>query len=286
MVEFRPLTSEFGAEAIDIDLARPVAEVDFERIRAAFLEHGLILFRDQTKMSVAQQLGFSKRFGRLETDLKAETTLEGHPEILVLTNLKVNGIEIGTPLGGRFWHSDLYFERIPAAVSLLHAIVVPDAEGDDVGDTVFANMTLAYEALPSTHKERIGGLRNQASRVKSWPINYPDRPPLSPEQVAAYPDVIHPLVRTHPETGRKSLFIGDISAGTIEGLPVNEGDELLRELRDFATQPRFVYRHHWRVGDAILWDNRCTIHAATAFDGERYQRHMHRTTIMDDVVPY
>ena len=92
-------------------------------------------------------------------------------------------------------------------------------------------------------------------------------------------------MRTHPKTGRKSRFIGDVSAGTIIGMPEQDGDELLRELRDFATQPRFVYRHHWSAGDAILWDNRSTIHAATAFDASKYERLMHRTTIMDDIAP-
>ena len=284
-LEFQPLSDALGAEVLGVDLSEPVDESIFAEIRRAFLDHLVLLFRDQEAMTVGQHIAFSRGFGRLKTDLKAETALESHPEVLVLSSMKRDGKYIGTPQRGHFWHTDLYFERIPSAAALLHAKIVPKGAGTRLGDTLFANMRAAFEALPETIKRRIEGLKNRVSRVKSWPINYPDFPPLSPAQVAAYPDVIQPLVRTHPETGRKSLFIGDISAGTIEGLPEAEGDALLAELRDFATQPRFVHRHCWRAGDALMWNNRATLHSATNFDSEKYIRHMHRTTIMDDVVP-
>jgi alpha-ketoglutarate-dependent taurine dioxygenase len=284
-LEIRPLSEALGAEIIGIDLTTPIDEATFAEIHQAFLKSLVILFRGQQAMTVEQQIAFSRRFGRLKTDLKAEKTLEGCPEILVLSNLKKDGEYVGTPQRGGFWHTDLYFERIPSAAALLHALMVPEGEGTRLGDTLFANMRAAYEALPVDMKRRINGLKNRASRLKSWPINYPDLPPLSPEQVAAYPDVIQPLVRTHPETGRKSLFIGDISAGAVEGMPEAQGDALLRQLRDFATQPAFVYRHRWRVGDALMWDNRATLHSATDFDSDKHIRHMHRTTIMDDAVP-
>ncbi|MDP6786008.1 MAG: TauD/TfdA family dioxygenase [Rhodospirillales bacterium] len=282
-IEIKPLSAALGAEVIGLDLSRPLDDKTFETLRAAWLEALVLVFRDLHGMSVEQHLAISRRFGRLNTDLKAEKTLDGHPEILVLSTLKKNGEFVGNPGGGQFWHVDLYFERIPAMAGFLHAIEVPSAPG--VGDTLFANMYAAYEALAKDTKRRVDGRTNRVSRVKSWPINYPDKPPLTDAQKAAYADVFHPLVRTHPETGRKALFIGDVTAGTVEGLPEDEGDALLRELREFAIQPRFVYTHRWRPGDALLWDNRCTYHAATPFDQNRYRRHMHRTTIMDDRVP-
>lgn len=282
-LEIRPLSKTLGAEVVGLDLSRPMDETTFKTIRVAWLEALVLVFRDLQDMSVEQHLAFSRCFGRLNTDLKAEKTLEGHPEVLVLSTLQKDGAYVGTPGGGQFWHVDLYFERIPAMAGFLHAIEVPSDPG--VGDTVFANMYAAYEALAKDTKRRIDGRINRVSRVKSWPINYPDKPPLTAAQKAAYVDVFHPLVRRHPETGRKALFIGDIAAGTLEGLPEDEGDALLRELKAFAIQPRFVYSHPWRRGDAVLWDNRCIYHAATPFDQNRYRRHMHRTTIMDDRVP-
>ena len=281
-LEIRPLSKILGAEVIGLDVSRPMDEKTFETIREAWLDALVLVFRDLQDMSVEQHLAFSRRFGRLNTNLKAEKTLDGHPEVLVLSTLQKDGAYVGTPGGGQFWHVDLYFERIPAMAGFLHAIEVPSDPG--VGDTVFANMYAAYEALAEDTKRRIDGRINRVSRVKSWPINYPDKPPLTAAQKAAYVDVFHPLVRHHPETGRKALFIGDVAAGTLEGLPEDEGDALLRELRAFAIQPRFVYSHPWRPGDAVLWDNRCTYHAATPFDQNRYRRHMHRTTIMDDRV--
>ena len=284
-LEIRPLSDALGAEVAGVDLSEPIDAPTFQEIHQAFLVYLVLLFRGQQAMSVEQQIAFSRRFGRLKTDLKAEISLDGHPEVLVLSNMKRDGKFVGTPQRGGFWHTDLYFERVPSAAALLHAKIVPEGEGTRLGDTLFANMRAAFEALPDEMKSRIDGLKNHVSRLKSWPINYPDLPPLSPQQVAAYPDVIQPLVRTHPITGRKSLFIGDISAGTIEGLPEREGDALLAELRDFATQPRFVTRHRWRAGDALMWDNRATLHSATDFDQDKHIRHMHRTTIMDDMVP-
>jgi alpha-ketoglutarate-dependent taurine dioxygenase len=161
---------------------------------------------------------------------------------------------------------------------LLYAREVPP-EG---GDTLFTNMYAAYEALPEEKKKRIDGLRVLHSRVKAYPLSYPERAPMTEEEKARVPDVTHLLVRTHPEAGRKALFVGGNVAWEIVGLPLAEGQALIRELREFAIQERFVYRHHWKLGDAILWDNRSTMHCATAFDEERYRRVMHRTTVEGD----
>ena len=284
-IEIQPLSEGLGARVLGVDLSEPLDDTTFKQIHAAFLEHLVLVLPDQHDMTVEQHIAFSRRFGTLKTDLKAETTLQGHPEILVLSNMKQDDKNVGTLQRGDFWHIDLYFEKLPSVAGILNAKIVPDGEGPDMGDTVFANMVAAYEALPDDISEKVIGLTNKVSRVKSWPINYPHLPPLTREQVAAYVDVFHPLVRTHPETGRKSLFFGDISAGNVEGMPQAEGDALLRRLRDFSTQPQFTYHHRWKEDDVLIWDNRATIHSATDFDGEKYVRHMYRTTIVDDLAP-
>jgi taurine dioxygenase len=283
-LEFRKISHDLGAESLGADLSKPLDDRSFGAIHRAFLTHGILLFREQHAMGPEEQIAFSRRLGRIEETIPNERMHDEHP-ILVLSNIVRDGEPVGSAQGGQFWHSDLYYNAIPAAASFLHALIVPEEGGKSLGDTKFANMAAAHDALPEAVKNKIDGLKNRVSRVKSWPINYPFRPPLTEAEKAAYASVVHPLVRTHPETGRKSLFIGDISAGTIVGMPADEGDALLRELRDFATQPRFTYVHRWAVGDAILWDNRSTVHAATDFDAEKYERLMHRTTIMDDTVP-
>ena len=283
-LEFRKLSHDLGAEPLGVELSKPLDDRSFGAIHQAFLSHGILLFREQHAMGPEEQIAFSRRFGRLADTIPNERMHDEYP-ILVLSNIVRDGKSVGSAQGGQFWHSDLYYNAIPAAASFLRALIVPEEGGTSLGDTKFANMAAAHDALPEAMKRKIKDLKNRVSRVKSWPINYPFRPPLTEAEKAAYASVVHPLVRTHPETGRKSLFLGDISAGTVVGMPAGEGDALLRELRDFATQPRFTYVHRWAVGDAILWDNRSTLHAATAFDADRHERLMHRTTIMDDTVP-
>jgi alpha-ketoglutarate-dependent taurine dioxygenase len=276
-VSFRPLTDAIGAEIQGVDLAAPIDGETFDRIHGVWLERTILLFRRQ-QMSPDQQIAFTRRLGTLEMHTLPQYTLADHPEIFVVSNVMEEGRPIGAPKSGRHWHSDSQYLPRPSAGSLLYAREVP-LEG---GDTLFTNMFAAYEALPEETKKQIAGLRVLHSRVKAYPLSYPDRAPMTEEEKARVPDVIHPLVRTHPETGRKALFVGGNVAWEIVGMPLEEGQALIRELRDFATQERFVYRHHWEVGDAILWDNRSTMHCATAFDEERYRRVMHRTTVEGD----
>ena len=205
--------------------------------------------------------------------------MPGYPEIFINSNAVKDGRPIGAQKSGRTWHSDSQFLEVPSSGTILHAREVPD-EG---GDTLYANMYAALEALPDETKERITGLRGRYSRAKSWVIAYSHREPLTEAQKAAFPEVDHPIVRTHPVTGRKALYIGSLSELVkIVGLPADESRSLSRELFEFATQPRFVYTHRWLVGDVIVWDNRCTMHKANPFDEGRYRRLMHRTTIRGD----
>jgi taurine dioxygenase len=159
----------------------------------------------------------------------------------------------------------------------LYARIVPP-EG---GDTLFADMVATYAALPDEVRGKIAGKRARFSRAEMHRINYPEMRPYTPDELRARPDVYHPLVRRHPRSGRVSLYIGRWACD-IEGMPSDEGRALIQYLREFAQRDRFVYRHCWRDGDAVLWDNRCTQHCATSFDEARYTRLMHRTTLEGD----
>jgi alpha-ketoglutarate-dependent taurine dioxygenase len=273
---FRPLARNIGAEVIGANLSGFLSDVDFEAIHEAWLENTVLLFRDQADLTPAQQVAFTRRFGELELHTLPQYTLPGQPEVFVVSNVVEGGRLIGASRSGRHWHSDSQFLTVPSAGSLLVAREVPPEEGD----TLFANLVAAYEALPESTRQRIDGMKILCSRIRAWPISYPHRPPLTAAQKRDLPDVVHPLVRTHPETGRKSLYIGGNVVSEIVGMDVDEGRVLLDELREHATQPEFGYRHQWRVGDAVLWDNRCTLHCATPFDEERHRRVMHRTTVV------
>lgn len=275
-VTFRPLTENIGAEVSGVDLSRPVSDADFDAIHAAWLEHTVLLFRGQGDVTPTQQVAFTRRFGALEMHTLPQFTLPEQPEVFVVSNVVEDNRAIGAGRSGRHWHSDSQFLPVPSAGSLLLAREVPSEEGD----TLFANLVAVYDALSEATKRRIDGLKTLCSRIRAWPISYPDRPPLSEAQKRDLPDVIHPLVRTHPETGRRSLYIGGHVVWEIVGMKEEEGRALLDELRTFATRPEFVYCHRWQTGDAVLWDNRCTLHCATPFDEERHRRVMHRTTVV------
>jgi len=175
---------------------------------------------------------------------------------------------------GLGWHTDGEDKAIPNAGSFLYARVVP-AEG---GDTMWSDMYTAWETLPAEVKARIAGRCARFSRAALHQVHYPGEPPLTEEQKRARPDVWHPLGRRHPRSGRTALYIGRWAID-IEGLPEIEGRELVAFLQQWAERPEFIYRHRWQVGDAILWDNRCTLHCATGFDESRFTRTMYRTTL-------
>jgi len=272
-IEVRPKTDRgFFAEIYGADL-RNCSEADFALIKDAHLRHGVIAIRDQD-LSPEAQIAFSKRFGPLSIHVLEEQLLAGHPEILLVTNKKENGRFLGIPDLGRKWHTDQSYQENPALGSLLYALEVPE---DGSGDTWFADMTAAYEALPEAERHRLDGLQAE-HRYDHKHQNFE----LSDNQIDRLPGVIHPLVRTHPETGRKALYLGVQLVKRIVGLAPDESDALLAELHAHCTEPAFVYCHKWRQGDLVFWDNRCTMHAAQPYDDTRYTRHMHRTTVIGD----
>ena len=274
-ITVNPLTEHgFFAEILGADLADYSDDAQFAAIKAAHLAHGVIVIRDQM-LTPDQQIAFSRRFGPLAIHVLEDQLLEGHPEILLVSNKTKDGQYIGLPDAGRYWHTDQSYEQRPALGSLLYALEVP---ADGSGDTLFCDMAAAYEALPAAMKGRLEGLRgmhiyNHAHKAFS----------LSDDQKDRLPGFDHPIVRTHPETGRKALYLGGKILKHVIGLPADESAALLDELYAHCQSDAFVYRHKWRVGDVVFWDNRCTMHFAQPYDDATYTRHMHRTTVQGDI---
>lgn len=281
-MQINRLSDALGAEVVGLDLAGTVDERTFAAVRDAFHEHQVIVFRDQV-LSPEQQIAFSRRFGELEIHISTKYLLRGHPEILVLSNRKVDGAYVGVENAGDHWHSDLSYMERPSLGSLLYALELPEVGGD----TEWANQYAAYDALPETTKRRLDGLRarHTFNRLRNPRVSIPDHQAgtaAARYQALSPDDAIHPVVRTHPETGRKALFVSPRFTIGIEDMPGDEGQALLDELFDHATRPEFVYRHKWRKGDLVFWDNRCTMHLACRGVPEDQIRHMHRTTVAGD----
>ncbi|NKB59507.1 MAG: TauD/TfdA family dioxygenase [Alphaproteobacteria bacterium] len=278
MFEIRPLSNALGAEIIGLDLSQPLDDATFSTVHAAHLEHMVLVFRDQ-QLTPEQHILFSRRFGDLSGHVFDQFLLPGYPEILKVSNKKRDDGEFaGLPQAGRRWHSDLSYTATPSLGSLLYALEIPP-EG---GDTLFNNMYRAYETLPESTKVRLEGRKAEyllGSARKYYTAE--ERPPLTPEQLAKVPPAHHPVVRTHPETGRKALYVSHSHTVRILDMDEAESEALLAELTEHSVQPEFVYRHKWRLRDLVFWDNRCCMHIAEPPPPE-YGRHMHRTTVVGD----
>jgi taurine dioxygenase len=277
-ITITPVQGRFVAEVGGVDLSKTLSDDSFEKVHDAFLRHSILVFRGQ-QLDNEQHIAFSRRFGELEIHTAKHWLLPDFPEILVLSNRGEKGTK---PIvnGGAYWHSDITYKAKPPLGSLLYALEVPP-EG---GDTLFADMYAAYESLDEETKSRIGHLKaihRYGDRYRLMASEDKDRPPLTAAQLAEVPDVTHPLVRTHPETGRKALFVNEGFTIGVEGLAESEGKALLDQLFSHSVQAGHVYRHRWHAGDLVMWDNRCTMHRATEYDA-RHTRAMHRTTIAGD----
>ncbi|BCQ56407.1 taurine dioxygenase [Burkholderia gladioli pv. gladioli] len=277
--EILPFDGALGAEIVGLDLSRPIGEDDFARIHRAHLDHHVVVFRDQ-RITPEEHVAFSARFGPLQRHVLAQFALPGHPEVLIVSNILENGQPIGLGDAGHFWHSDLSYKEKPSLGSLLHAQELP-AEG---GDTLFANMHLAWDALPEALKREVEGRRAEhtyLARYAELQARSPWRPNLTPEQIAQVKAVDHPIVRTHPETGRRALFVSEHFTTRIVGLPEDESRALLDELFAHSVRDEFVYRHQWREHDLVFWDNRSLMHLA-AGTPDHLRRKLYRTTIEGD----
>ncbi|CAN7275818.1 TauD/TfdA dioxygenase family protein [Rhizobacter sp. LjRoot28] len=279
-LHIRPLDAPLGAEVLGLDLSRPVEADDFARIHRAHLDHHLLVFRSQ-RIAPAQQIAFSRRFGPLQIHVLRQFQLAGHPEILVVSNVVENGQPIGLGDAGHFWHSDLSYKERPSLGSMLHAQELP-AEG---GDTLFANMHTAWDSLPAHLKRAVDGRRAEHTYLKQYEAlrqRSPWRPKLTDDQLAEVQPVLHPVVRTHPETGRKALFVSEHFTTRIDGLPEDESRELLDALFAHSVRPEHVYRHVWQAHDMVFWDNRSLMHLAAGCP-DHLRRRLNRTTIEGDL---
>ena len=265
-----PLSDLMGAEVIGLDLSQPLDEATREAVHQAFLTHQLLVFRDQ-KLDKPQQIAFTEQFGTLERHTKFNRGQDEYPLLHVVSNLNERGRPSGT-VKSTLWHSDKSFRPEPCMATILHAIVMPP----NGGDTVFANMYAAYEALPESEKQFL----KDKKVVHSWELSRENiGRVLSEDEKRDTPPNSHPLARVHPETGRTSLFLG-MHASHIEGMPFEEGRAKILELEAHATKPEFQFRHHWRMGDLIMWDNRCLLHRADPnFDAATFPRVLHRTCL-------
>lgn len=279
-IEVRRLGRTIGAEVRGADLTA-IDDGSFALVHRAWLDHGVIAIRDQHRLTPEAQIAFSRRLGALQVHRVSQFLLPGHPEIMQISNKKdAAGKPLGFEDAGRYWHSDLSYEERPAKGSLLYAVEIPPAGGE----TMFADMYAAYDGLDEATKTRIAALTAVHSYLASFAGETTagaNRAVLSAEQKAAMKDVVHPVVRTHPETGRKALYVNPGFTTRIVGLPDGESRDLLEELFAASTVPDNRYTHVWQRHDLVLWDNRCLMHHATPFDS-RHIRHMHRTTVIGD----
>lgn len=279
----RRLGQALGAEVLGIDLSQPVDDKTMEALHAALQAHGVLCFRDQ-KLTEAQQIEFSKRWGPLE-DFPEENKTLAAATVYNVANVSAEGEHLPETdhrvifqKVNALWHTDSSYRYIPAYASLLYGIeVMPDdAEG---GRTGFSNMVAAYEVMPPEMKARIEPL-HMVHSYEHGRRQFPQLPTLSNFEKNAVPPVSQPLVRVHPESGyRRSLFMTANAGNEISGMSLEEGQALHHQLIEYISRPEFCYFHQWQKGDLVVWDNRTTLHKAEAYDMARYRRVFRRTTV-------
>src|SRR5712692_9559918 len=268
-----------GAEIV-FDLTREIDDATLQEIERTFHDNIVVVFRGQ-QLSNERQVEFSRRFGELEIHIVKKYLLPGYPEILLISNiLDADGEHIGLADAGFTWHSDVSYRRSPSRCSLLYAKEVPMRDGKPLGDTVFANTIAAYDALPEAMKRRLAGRKAIHRYAMRRRVENSPRPKLTAAQLAETPDVSHPIVRTHPYTGRKALYVTAGECIGIIRMPADEALDLIAELDAFCVRPEFCYHHRWQVGDLVMWDNASAMHLAICDYALPDRRLMHRTTVI------
>ncbi len=284
-IDVKPLSRNFAARITGVDLTRSIPADVLTEVEAAINQYGVLVFPDQA-ITDEQQIAFSRLLGPLEIApyfVGEKRRRLQHRELEDISNLDPDGNQLALDdlrrlynLGNQLWHTDSSFKHKPARFSMLSARTIPD-EG---GETEFADMRAAYDALPDEMQRRIEGLIAEHSIFHSRSrIGFTD---FNPDVAQALPPVQQVMVRTHPGSGRKTLYLASHASHVI-GWPIETGRKLIEDLLDFATQPQFVYQHRWQVGDLVMWDNRCTMHRGRPYDEAKYRRDMHRTTVSDEV---
>jgi len=266
-IEVRKLTPTIGAEIFGVDLAKPLGNQQFQEVHDALMENLVVFFRDQ-KLSIDQHKDFGHRFGPLHVHPNAPITFKEHPEILV-----IKADENSTRVAGEDWHTDVSCDLEPPMGSILYMTEVPP---DGAGDTLFANMYRAYETLSEPMKKMLQGLTalHDSSKAHYYRVKATDRE-------VEFPDAEHPVVRTHPVTGRQALFVNRGFSTRIPQLKKAESDALLEMLYRHVETPEFHCRFKWQPGSVAFWDNRSTQHHAM-FDYFPHRRYGHRVTVSGD----
>ena len=269
-----------GARIEGVDLRKPLDEETFQAVRRAFYEHEVVYFRG-TELTDEDHIRFSARFGELRK-LKLDNLHARHPEIFVVSNIVEDGKHIGAYDAGLFWHTDGAYLKNPHAISALHALEVPERDGHVLGDTVFASMSAAYDALSESMKKRLAGLDALQSIIHRHEKTVQSgRKKEYNAAVRADPEAVHPVVRVHPVTGRKCLYVSEGYTVKIIGLPEDESRDLIAEIVSHCARPEFHYRHNWRNHDLVMWDDCSTQHKATFDYPASARRLMHRTTVIN-----
>jgi taurine dioxygenase len=290
-IEVQSYGAPLGFEIKGVDLSRDMSDATFKEIEDVLNDKSVIFFRNQ-KLSAERQVEFSARFGRLDVNLLSQYLLPGHPEVLIVSNIVENGQPIGNMDAGHHWHTDLSYLAEPSRCTILYSVEVPMQDGKALGDTMFSSTYEAYDALSEGMKKRLAGLKaihsyagqydRRAEKIrKSGGV----RENLTEEQKKKVPDVAHPIIRTHPFTGRKCLYVSAGMNTGIVGMPQDEADALLQELFAHVIRPEFLYRHNWKAGDLVIWDNCSAQHRAISDFALPLRRRMHRTTVIGSA-PY
>lgn len=284
--EITPSPSGTGADVTGLDLAKPLDDKTFNRLSDAFNEYSVLAYRDQ-HLTPEQQIAFSRRWGPLQVNVRSDFNKPGFPELYIVSNILVDGKPIGSQDAGRYWHTDLCYLPKPTKCSLLYAHELP---GPGLGDTMFASNIKAYEQLPASVKKRLEGKKAANSYRYMFDRKASEfglRPKLTDEEAKKYPeDAIHPVIRTHPETGKKCIFVCEGYTTHILDMPKEESDELLQLLFDTVQKPENVYRHKWQLGDLMMWDN-CAVQHKVSFDYQLpLRRRLERCTVEAERVPF
>ena len=283
-IPVRKCDAALGAEIV-FDLSRAIDDRTFAELEGIFHDNIVVFFRDQ-HLTNEQHIAFSRRLGELEIHIVKKYLLPADPEILLVSNIKNDaGEHIGLADAGFTWHSDTSYRQKPSRCSLLYAKEVPHRDGKPLGDTVFANCIAAYEALPDAMKRRLAGTKAIHRYSMRRRVDNSPRPKLTPAQLAETPDIAHPIVRSHPYTGRKALYV---TAGECIGIVLRDGEQMpedealdmIAELDAHCVRPEFCYRHSWRIGDLVMWDNASAMHLAICDYALPERRLMHRTTVI------
>lgn len=279
-----PLSDVLGGEVKNVDLRELIRNITPQALWEVLAEYGVLAFRDQA-LTATEFVEISRFLGELEFHVLDQYRMHDHPEVYVISNIVENGKPLGNPKEGFGWHTDLSYMKHPTAYTVLYGVEIP-AQG---ADTLYCNTRMMLSKLPDNLRKRIEHVKGLHSYVymrmgnAAYRSNNEVQVDLRKDQIARVPDVTHPLVRTHPVDGTKSVYLGGDCLADFVGMDSEEAAQLRSALFQFALRPEFQYAHKWRKNDVVIWDNRFTMHTATEYDRARYRRLIWRTSVRGEV---